>query len=73
MLVKFGGHSSSKSPGALQTPERVHKEHKLRFLIVKSGRFGYDNGPLDPPSDPNLYSTNIQSTRETIRYDQEET
>tara|TARA_B100000282_G_scaffold87710_1_gene61240 strand:+ start:9787 stop:10548 length:762 start_codon:yes stop_codon:yes gene_type:complete len=53
--------------------KKLAQEHKLRFLIVKSGRFGYDNGPLDPPSDPNLYSTNIQSTRETIRYDQEET
>ena len=45
------------------------KENKLRFLIVKSGRFGYDNGPLDPPDDKSLYSTNIQSTRQTIRYD----
>ena len=45
------------------------KENKLRFLIVKSGRFGFDNGSLDPPDDKSLYSTNIQSTRQTIRYD----
>ena len=56
----------------IEQAKQLAKQHKIRFLTVKSGRFGYDNGPLDPPDDKNLYSTNIQSTREFIRYDQGE-
>lgn len=55
----------------IEQAKALAKQHKLRFLILKSGRFGFENGPLDPPDDESLYSTNIISSREYIKYDED--
>ena len=53
----------------IEQAKALAKQRKLRFLLLKSGRFGFENGPLDPPDDESLYSTNIISSREYIKYD----
>ena len=53
----------------IQQAKQLAKQHKIRFLTVKKA-VGLDTTMvLDPPDDENPYSTNIQSTREFIRYD----
>ncbi len=47
------------------------KQLKVQFMLLKSGRFGYENGPLDPPDNEDLYSTGIISTREITNYEKD--
>jgi MoaA/NifB/PqqE/SkfB family radical SAM enzyme len=53
----------------IEKAKELAKDLKVKFMILKSGRFGFENSPLDPPDDKNLYSTGIISNRETTDYE----
>ena len=55
----------------IEQARELAKNLKVRFKLLKSGRFGFDNGPLDPPDDESLYSTQIISTSETTDYEKD--